>query len=563
MTRALRGPLLLLWAAGCGGPAEGPALTHHPVPGDSAPPEDPPAPRAFVGEPLDALGLLRRGSLDLRGVVPSDAELDAVEADPAAVDALLLSFLDDPRYEERLVDLLAERFLTRGEEFNLRWFEMGLEPQQDFAFRRAVGEEPLRVMARVAVEGRPWTDTVTTDLTVANELLREIWPIEAVEEGPGWRWGRYTDGRPAGGALMTNGLWWRYYTTPNNFSRSRASALSRLFLCEDFLTRPISFEALALLDRESQNEAIQTVPACVGCHSTLDPLAASLFGFWWFDIYAPAELNVYHPEREMLGPYYLETEMAWFGAPMADAADLGPFVAADPRFRACAVKSLAAALWRRNTDLADFDTLHGLQAAFEESGLLHKALAANILAGPDYRVGALGPEATDADAARLTTRRLLSPEQLASAVEGLTGFRWEHRGYDQLTNDVVGYRILGGGMDGQSVTRPERAPTLTHALVVQRLAQAAGQAAVADELEADGPRRLFPAALSLDARPGDPAFDTALSQVHRRIFGRRPSAAEATDAAAHWAAVAALEGPGPAWASLVAVFLRDPAFWSH
>ena len=548
---------------GCAGPTAAPPLTHHPLPGDSAAPDDAPVGGPFAGAPLDARGLLRRASLDLRGVVPTEAELDAVEADPAAVDALILGFLDDPRYEERLVDLLAERFLTRGEEFNLRWFEMGLEPQQDQAFRRAVGEEPLRVMARVAVEGRPWTDTVTTELTVANELLREIWPIEAVEEGAGWRWGRYTDGRPAGGALMTNGLWWRYYTTPNNFSRSRASALSRLFLCEDFLTRPISFESLALLDRESQNEAIQTVPACVGCHSTLDPLAASLFGFWWFDIYAPAELNAYHPEREMLGPYYLETEMAWFGAPMADAADLGPFVAADPRFRACAVKSLAAALWRRNPDLADFDTLQALQAEFEAAGLRHKALAAAILQGEDYRVGALAPGATAADAARLTTRRLLSPEQLASAVEGLTGFRWAHRGYDQLTNDVVGYRILGGGMDGQSVTRPERDPTLTHALVVQRLAQAAGQAVVADELAAAGERRLFPEGLDLAQRPGDAAFDDALGRVHRRVFGRWPTADEAAAAADFWLAVDAADGPAGAWASLVAVFLRDPAFWTH
>lgn len=548
---------------GCAGPTPAPPLTHHPLPGDSAAPDDPPAGAAFAGAPLDARGLLRRASLDLRGVVPTEAELDAVEADPSAVEGLIRGFLDDPRYEERLVDLLAERFLTRGEEFNLRWFEMGLDPEQDFAFRRAVGEEPLRVMARVAVEGRPWTDTVTTELTVANELLREIWPIEAVEEGAGWRWGRYTDGRPAGGALMTNGLWWRYYTTPNNFSRSRASALSRLFLCEDFLTRPISFESLALLDRESQNEAIQTVPACVGCHSTLDPLAASLFGFWWFDIYAPAELNVYHPEREMLGPYYLETEMAWFGAPMADAADLGPFVADDPRFRSCAVKSLAAALWRRTPDLADFDTLQALQVEFEASGLRHKALAAAILQGDDYRVGALAPGASEADAARLTTRRLLSPEQLASAVEGLTGFRWAHRGYDQLTNDVVGYRILGGGMDGQSVTRPERDPTLTHALVVQRLAQAAGQAVVADELVAAGERRLFPAGLRLTDRPGDAAFDDALGRVHRRVFGRWPTDPEAQEAAAFWEGVAAANGPDAAWASLVAVFLRDPAFWTH
>ena len=45
---------------------------------------------------------------------------------------------------------------------------------------------------------------------------------------------------------MTNGVWWRYYTTPNNFGRTRAAAISRLLLCEDYLLRPISFESPSL-----------------------------------------------------------------------------------------------------------------------------------------------------------------------------------------------------------------------------------------------------------------------------------------------------------------------------
>ena len=553
--------IALALALACAGPEGGPAAVAPPPPAAPAPVRQA---RPFEGLPLEAPALLRRASLDLRGVLPTLDELAAVEADPASVDPLIESFLDDPRYEERLVDLFAERFLTRGEEFNLRWWEMGLEAEQDYAFRRAVGEEPLRVMARVAIEDRPYTDAVTTELTMSNALLRGLWPIEAVEAdgGGGWAWSRYTDGRPAGGALMTNGLWWRYYTTPNNFNRSRASALSRLFLCEDFLTRPIAFEAVALLDRESLNEAIRTIPACVGCHSTLDPLAAALFGFWWFDIYAPAELNVYHPEREQLGAYYLEADMAWFGAPMAGPADLGPMVAADPRFTACAVEGMATALWRRDPDLDDFATLQALRARFEGGGLRHKELVRAILAGDDYRVGALAPGAPESAAARLTTARLLSPEQLAWAIEDLTGFRWQTEGYDQLTNDVLGYRVLAGGMDGQTVTRAERDPTLTQALVVKRLAQGAAAFAVAEELEGGAPRRLF-GEVQLDDRPGDAAFDAELRRLHRRLYARDPDPDERDEAAAHWEAAAAAAGPAAAWASLVSVWLRDPAFWTR
>ena len=52
---------------------------------------------------------------------------------------------------------------------------------------------------------------------------------------------RYTDGRPAAGVLATNGLWWRYTTTDSNMNRTRAAAISRLLLCEDFMARPVSF----------------------------------------------------------------------------------------------------------------------------------------------------------------------------------------------------------------------------------------------------------------------------------------------------------------------------------
>ena len=61
---------------------------------------------ACVSEPDDtemsAVRLLSRTSLDLRGVRPTEAEIEAVETDPAALDGLVDSFLDDDRFPERL-----------------------------------------------------------------------------------------------------------------------------------------------------------------------------------------------------------------------------------------------------------------------------------------------------------------------------------------------------------------------------------------------------------------------------------------------------------------------------
>ena len=140
---------------------------------------------------------------------------------------------------------MAEQWLTRVDSFNLSHVDYRLSEDAAFEFLRSVGEEPLQLMAYVGTQDLPWTEVVTADYTMANELLLDIWPLEDLAGGTGWRPARYTDGRPAGGVVMSNGLWWRYYTTPNNYNRSRAAALSRLFLCEDFLLRPIKFTAPA------------------------------------------------------------------------------------------------------------------------------------------------------------------------------------------------------------------------------------------------------------------------------------------------------------------------------
>ena len=526
---------------------------------DSAAPYAP----AFHGEPLSPTAYLRRASLDLRGIVPTETELAEVEEAPDAVDGIVDGFLDDPRFENRLVDLFGEKWLTRADDFNVRSWEVGFPPEQDFAYLRSIGEEPLRLMAHIGARDLPWTDVVTADYTMANDITAQVWPIEFTEEGSGWRTARYTDGRPAGGVEMTNGLWWRYYTTPNNYSRSRAAAIARLFLCEDFLTRPIQFEAVAILDRESLNDAIRTIPACVGCHSTLDPLAASTFGFWWFDLYAPLELSVYHPEREYLGEYYLDTEMAYYGSPMGGPGDLGLQIAADDRFRRCSVKTVAEGLWRRRTDIDDFSTIQTFDDAFTDADLRLTALVRAIVHGEEYRVGNLADDASEGDVTRLTTRRVLSPEQVESAVEDLTGFVWRSGGYDQLTNDIVGYRILAGGMDGLNVTQPGRDPTLTAGLVMKRLGQAAAQVVVQHDFNvSQADRTLFGAINAGVDRPGDPAFTDELVHLHRRIHGQTPDPEELAADEELWTQVESVSTIGQAWASVVAVLFRDPAFWT-
>ena len=63
------------------------------------------APGALITTALDAPRLARRLSLDILGVLPTTEELDAVEADPSALEDLRDKWLQDPRFEARLVDL--------------------------------------------------------------------------------------------------------------------------------------------------------------------------------------------------------------------------------------------------------------------------------------------------------------------------------------------------------------------------------------------------------------------------------------------------------------------------
>ena len=514
--------------------------------------------------PLAPAALYRRASLDIRGRLPSIAELDALDANPDSIETMLDALVDDPAVEERLVDLFAERWNMRLDAVPVSADQLGIGHLQEYDYLRNVEEEPLRLMARIGTSDLPWTDIVTVDYTLATPQLAAIWPLTRAD-GEGWQVARYTDGRPANGVLATNGMWWRYSTTPNNYNRSRAAAVSRLLLCQDFLTRPIRFAAANLLEREDLLDATRSEPTCAACHSTLDPLAASLFGFWNNDLFLLDEQRYYHPDREWLGEYYLGVAPAWFGTPLESAADLGPMVASDDRFVSCAVETVAESLWRRDADaVADFNTLQDLRGRFEESGLRLRPLLRAVLDTPDYRAGALTPDATDADGATLQTLRMVPLQILGSAVLDATGFDWDESGWDALDNDRPGFRTLGGDVDGKSVMRPAHDPSVSRALVVRRLAEGAASTAVDHDFgSSPGTPFLLDSSVK-NLIPGDPAFDDQLVRLHRRLLGTTPNAERLAADGAFFLSVRSTAGNGTqAWKTLIAGILRDPAFWTY
>lgn len=504
--------------------------------------------------PLDAPRLLRRASLDLTGRLPDLAALEALEADPGGWEVQRDALLEEAALEEQLVQLLGERWLTLRDEFAIHYYDYDLDETEAYDWLRAVGQEPLRIMARVVVEDRSWAEVVTGDFTIVDARLAGLWPVEGFDpEGAPWQAVRWTDGRPEVGVLASNGLWWTYPSDSFNQNRTRAAAMSRLLLCEDLLSRPVQVENAAdLLQSESTSEMVRTEPSCLSCHATIEPLAASMYGFLWLADNSVGEFERYHPERELQGPEELGVEMAYWGEPVTGLAEVGWAMSGDPRLYQCAARTFTELMLRRPLDREEQPLVQQMELAFLDGGLTVRPLLRAITELPEYQAGELGPEASEAAAERARLSRVLSPWQVANAVEQLTGFRWTWEGAELLDYDPTGFRIMAGGVDGQNQASAHVDPSVGSTLVFTRLAQAASQHALAQAAEGQG----VLAGRELAAAPTGADLDELALQA----WGRRLDEAEATGLLALWEGLEQEVGADLAWAGLLEAVLRHPDF---
>lgn len=505
--------------------------------------------------------ILSRTSLDLRGVRPSVEELDRLEADEGQLDVIIDEYLDDPRFGARLMELYSEIYLTEADTFvYLSADSFGIDSTP--AFLEAVGQEPLRILERVANEDLPYTELVTADWTMANETLAQMWPVSYPDGAEGWQPATYTDARPAAGVLSTSSMWLRYTSTSSNLNRKRANQVSRIFLCNDYLTRAIEFDRdLDLLDSAAIEDAVKNDPACVNCHNSLDPLAAYFFGFWTYQNQSYAEVASYHPDRERLWDDALGVSPAFYGDPGDSLDDLGRQLAGDPRFVECAVEQAYTLLLDREVEAGDMGALTGHREAFLAGGLTLEALYRSVVADPRYRAG----DHEDADAVGGVPLKMASNGLLASQIEGLTGFRWEYADYDMMKNDIIGVRTLAGGADGYTVTRNADAPNATLLLVQERLAESAAYYSIVSEHELPASERTLWTEVDFTETPDTDreAIVAQLQHLHLAVFGERVEA-DGEEIAANlelWEAVHTIEGdPAYAWWAVASALLRDPDF---
>ena len=503
---------------------------------------------------MSTTDLLVRASLDLRGIRPSEEEIVRIEEDEAAFSELVEEFLHHENFPLRVMDLFSEPFRTRFEAYPVTAADFGLEDEAEFV--SAVGDEPLQILARIAAEDLPYTEIVTGNWSMANEVLGVAWPVDYPEGETGWQVVSYTDERPAAGVLATSTFYWRYPTTESNENRGRANAVSRIFLCNDYLEMPIDFsDDLDFSDDSAVSDALRTDPACMGCHSSLDPLASYFYGFWtWIDG-SVMDATLYHPERELLWQNYSGLAPQYYGQPGTSLEDLGQQIAGDNRFIRCAVETVFEGLLRRDAMIEDEDHLVAHREVFLED-LTLRSLFRTLMHDSWYQAGD-----TDEDGA--VSRKLVTVDQLSSQIEDLTGFRWTDNGFGMLQTDRDGLRTLAGGTDAQTVFRNATIPNATLLLVQERLAEAAAAHSIDTELlQSADERRLFTKIDFTETYDSD--LDAVVSQIqelHLRVFGDRvsPDGQEVEANLELWGDLFELTNePHMAWAGLLTALLRDP-----
>ena len=500
---------------------------------------------------------LKRVSVDLRGVHPSEAEMQAIENNPALYEEYVDRYLQDPRMLERMREIFNYRYLLRTG----ATYDMGADNFSSTEVSLAIDNEALRLLTRIIEFDLPYSEIVLADYTMANPALAEAFDLDYPEGATNWQPAWYTDDRPHAGILTMSSTWLRYPSMAGNANRHRANALSKMLLCDDYLARPVVLSRAAVDQLTVDPEAaINENDACQSCHSTLDPLSAHFFGFFKED---EDDYSVdYQPEREEVWRDYSGKAPAYYGIPTANFDELVGHIADDSRFVDCAVQTVFEGLTQRLFVDADWSEFQTHRDAFEDGDLVMRPLIKSIVMSDNYRAEFFD----DAELAeRVPTIKTVSPGQFADIIEDATGYRWTFGGSDGMTAHTKGLPVLAGGIDGAFVTERAYEPSVGLVFIQERLATSAAWFVAEHDLDPD---RTEPAILLKYVTINDDpdgqyeAFKQQLEELYLEVAGVPLEAGdlEADALITLWRQLYSVEAsPTKAWAGVLSAILRDPA----
>jgi len=577
-----------------------------------------PAPTPTKIEMLDPVESLTRASMAVRGQRPSLDEIAQMEADPAALDGLVDGWMTSDAFAETIKDLHAELYLIRADT-NFQLPVAGIVEQAGYSqgdLHRSTVEAPLELVKEIVLEDRPYTEILTTDYTVADDVVATIYGLTYDDDAGGWQHTQWSDGRPQSGLLSDSEMWRRHVSNAANYHRGRANFVSRTFLCEDIASRDVFVEGGVDISKpDAVAEAVSTNPGCIGCHNALDPLAA----FWWGykeQLHRGAILTAYAsgcewdwtngpPPRDPpsyriehwcypLKFYDVSDQDLWYdkglkapayyGVPADDMTDLGWLVTEDPRFATCTARTFAGYLTQTDRMELPVDYVNEMREVFVESGYSAKALVKAIVLSEPFQTRRVLPASDIYDRAMdapelagfVPGLQTLRPEQASRTFADLTGFTWlanqdavdcENIGSNSCWNnidlvytDLFGFRSMMGGIDGYTVTHPIHSPTPTHEIVLGKLAREAAGFVLQNEFDKPAAeRRLL--TLVEPTTVDEVSVRNQIAALHLRILSERlaPDSEEIGETYALWSGMyAATSDTAKAWEITISALLQDP-----
>ncbi len=518
---------------------------------------------------LDKTDALVRASMSLQGKRPTLDELHRVKDDPRSFEAIVDGYLETAGFAEMIRDLHNEALTARtGAAIYPAGFP-AIGPLADMDVQRinvSVTDAPLRLIEHVVMNDRPYTEIVTADYTVADEVVAEVWGLPYEGSGPSWEQTRYQDGRAHAGVLSDSWLFTRHSTTSSNKNRGRANVISRALLCNDFISRQLEVDSsINLADEDEVADAVVANPACASCHQTLDPLA-SYFGSF-HPIYVASDIEEYPFEFFVpeLGDFYTVRSPAYFGYGGGDVAHLGKMIAEDPRFSLCAATRFFAYFHQVPLEEVPRQRAAELQAVLLD-GWSAKKLAKAIVLADDFQISHIESADPALDANAMFKIR---PWQLARTIDDLTGFRWEAflevdfgvgriGRINLLTDSFFGFEVLAGGIDSQNVTIPAHTMTATTSLVLHELASQAAEKVVEDDAKFPSTAKLLGGRAPSESE--ESFVRRKIVELHLRLYGSfvETDSPETTAAYQLFRDVLAHGGdPKRAWKTLIFTMLQD------
>ncbi|MFN0250636.1 MAG: DUF1585 domain-containing protein [Kofleriaceae bacterium] len=521
----------LLLAAACTGPA-----IDDPPPGNDA--GVTPSPTAVYLTPAQHL---TRASLALRGVRPSVEDLQAVDTDPQALGDIVDRYLDTPEFGATIREMHNEALMLRVELAQFTFPGTAtFTGHTAFEVNDSVFSEPLRLIEDIVMTDQPYTKVVTADYTMSNATNAQIWGYSRTGAPAAWTRTPFPDARGAAGVLGIEAIYHRHESAGFNYNRGRANLISSAFLCHDYAHADIVIDtSVDLSDPEVVANAVVENSSCAGCHQTLDPLASYLFPFRSRQpINQLSQGTVDYP----IGGYRVPQETQWrttnkrppmfFGTAADKLPGLGQAIAADPRFAKCTATRFASYLTQVPTGDLDGRWIAHLQATLEDNNFGAKRLVKEIVMSDQFR---LLTDTEEARAEDVVGMQKLRPAQLSRMIRDATGFQWttpntarirnlDYGQPDLLDSDLIGFKVLAGGVDGFFVTTPVHTTTTTSSLVAKALASSAADFVVErDATVAAADRTLFVKAAI--GATDEAVIRDQLAHLHARLYGELVDAA--------------------------------------